>query len=217
MRPSPRYCLVLTCLMLLTSVVSGVSPVHADTPSPDFSTLEKLVQQYFLHARTRSTPILLTQSKVHDLLEELRGMRIYIPGRGQIVRSFPHDKEFFARFVLSELSQEPARSYPEDPTFLLQRIDAMCSSYDTIRHLNRIAGRGEAFSEDWMGTDAMFPQIEDAALEDILDDLGVRSAADAKPRRRNYTIDHLLEVLKTAYEPATPPATKTVSLDALGR
>jgi len=191
--------------------------LSAEPIRPEFSTLERLVEQYFYHARSRSKPILLTQSQVHALMESLRGMRIYIPGRNQIARSFPHDREFFARFVLVEMAREPAIDFPEDPTFLLQRIDAMCSSHQSIRQLTRLAGRGECFASTWIPSDPLYPSLETLRLKDLLEDHGVENAAQASPRRRNYTIDHLLEALERAYAPAPKSATVTTSFDAAGR
>ena len=193
-------------------------PIEAEPLPPDFKSLKNIVEQYFYHARSRNKPILLTQSKVHDLLEELRGMHIYIPGRTQIVRSFPHDKEFFTRFALSQLQQEPSQRYPDDPTFLFQRIDAMCTSHETIRYLNRVAGRGRTFSECWTSEAELLPPPEELALEEMLEKLGVASQAEASPRRRNYTIKHLLEVLEQAYNPErVGSVTSASSFNALGR
>ncbi|MBA2113861.1 hypothetical protein [Bremerella alba] len=207
-----RVLLSTFCIGLAWGNVASAEPVR-----PDFSTLEHLVEQYFYHARDRRKPILLTQSQVLDLMESLRGMHIYIPGRNQIARSFPHDREFFTRFVLEELSREPTPEFPDDPTFLLQRIDAMCTSHQSIRQLMRISGQGESFSSTWIPADALFPSLDKKQLEDLLEEHNVKNAAQASPRRRNYTIEHLLEALKSAYPPAAETATSTTSFDAAGR
>lgn len=214
----PRKNSVMLLLGALVTLGVLTTPAAAEPLPPDFKTLESIVEQYFYNARSRNKPILLTQSKVYDLLEELRDMHIYIPGRTQIVRSFPHDKEFFTRFVLSKWQQEPSLNIPEDPTFLLQRVDAMCTSHETIRYLNRIAGRGQTFSPQWISQDELFPPLEELALQDVLEDLGVANAAEAKPRRRNYTIKHLLDALEAAYQPESVDAVSSASsFHALGR
>lgn len=197
--------------------VACCATLPAEPVRPEFPTLKRLVEQYFYHARTRHKPILLTQSQVLDLMESLQGMRIYISGRTQIVRSFPHDREFFARFVLDELAQDPALEFPEDPTFLLQRIDAMCGSHQSIRQLTRLADKGESFSTTWVPADPLFPSLESLRLQDTLKKHGVENAAQASPRRRNYTIEHLLEALESAYTPPTQSAGAMTSFDALGR
>lgn len=208
----------LSCLLIAIFFWLAVSsPTFAEPRSPDMATLENLIEQYFTHARNPSKPILLTQSKVRDLLESLKGVHIYIPGRNQIVRSFPHDKEFFSRFVLAELAQDPAMAFPEDPTFLFQRIDLMCTSHEGIRHLAKIAGNGESFSQSWVSKENLFPSLESARLQQLLEELGVENAAEPTSRRRNYTIEHLLEVLEEAYAPSLENATVTTSLDSLGR
>lgn len=191
--------------------------LSAEPVRPDFPTLKRIVEQYFYHARDRHKPILLTRSQVLDLMESLRGMHIYIPGRNQIARSFPHDREFFTRFVFDELAQDPARSFPDDPAFLLQRIDAMCSSHESIRQLERISGKGESFLTDWTPASPIFPPLESLRLTDMLKEQEVENAAQAKPRRRNYTIEHLLEALESAYPPASESASFTNSFNALGR
>ncbi len=191
--------------------------LSAEPIRPEFSRLEQLVEQYFYNARSRNKPMMLTQSQVRALMQSLQGMRIYIPGRSQIVRSFPHDREFFTRFVLDELSREPALAFPEDPTFLLQRIDAMCTSQQSIRQLTRLSGKGETFSATWVSDDPLLPALESARMNDILQRLHVDSAAQASTRRRNYTIKHLLEALESAYHPAPDDSTVTTSLNAVGR
>lgn len=192
-------------------------PLSAEPIRPELPTLKRIVEQYFYNARDRQRPILLTQSQVLDLLESLRDMHIYIPGRNQIARSFPHDREFFSRFVLDELAQDPARAFPKDPTFMLQRIDAMCTSHDSIRQLERISGQGKSFEATWVSEDPLIPSLESARLKDMLKEYGVENAAEAKPRRRNYTIKHLLEELEIAYPPAIESTSFANSLDALGR
>ena len=189
----------------------------AEPIRPEFSRLEQLVEQYFYNARSRNKPMLLTQSQVRALMQSLQGMRIYIPGRSQIVRSFPHDREFFTRFVLDELAREPALAFPDDPTFLLQRVDAMCSSHQSIRQLTRLSGKGETFSTKWVSDDPLIPSLETPLMQDILEKLHIENAAQASPRRRNYTIKHLLEALESAYHPAPDSGTVTTSLNALGR
>ncbi|PQO25121.1 hypothetical protein C5Y96_26855 [Blastopirellula marina] len=191
--------------------------LFAEPIRPEFETLEQIVQQYFYHARPRHKPMLLTQSQVVALLESLQGMRIYIPGRTQIVRSFPHDREFFSRFVLEELAQEPAIEFPDDPTFLFQRIDAMCTSRQSIVQLTRLASQGKSFSATWISDAPLLPSLESRLLKDLLAEHGVENAAQAKPRRRNYTIEHLLEALESAYLPASETATTVTSFDAVGR
>ncbi|MFN3149774.1 hypothetical protein [Bremerella sp.] len=192
-------------------------PLSAEPIRPEFPTLKRIVEQYFYNARDRQRPILLTQSQVLDLLESLRGMHIYIPGRNQIARSFPHDREFFTQFVLDELAQDPPQAFPQDPTFMLQRIDAMCTSHDSIFQLERISGQGKSFGATWVSEDPLIPSLESARLRDMLKEHGVENAAEAKPRRRNYTIKHLLEELEIAYPPTIESASFANSLDALGR
>lgn len=191
--------------------------LFAEPIRPEFETLEQLVQQYFYHARPRHKPMLLTQSQVVALLESLQRMRIYIPGRTQIVRSFPHDREFFSRFVLEQLAREPAVAFPDDPTFLFQRIDAMCTSRQSIVQLTRLAGQGETFAATWNSEDTLSPAVETLLLQDLLAEHGLENAAQAKPRRRNYTIEHLLEALESAYLPASEAATEVTSFDTVGR
>ncbi|QDU76103.1 hypothetical protein Pan97_31480 [Bremerella volcania] len=201
------------CIWVACCAAASAEPVQ-----PEFSTLKRLVRQYFYNARTGNKPILLTQSQILDLMESLRGMHIYIPGRNQIARSFPHDREFFARFILDELAHEPACKFPDDPTFLLQRIDAMCTSHESIRQLMRLAGRGESLCPTWIPADPLFPSLESARLQDLLDEHGVENATQASPRRRNYTIEHLLDVLESVYNtPAAESTTAVTSFDTLGR
>lgn len=207
-----RYVVGTLCIWFACCATLLAEPVP-----PEFSTLTRLVEQYFYNARSRQKPILLTQSQVLDLMQSLQGMRIYIPGRTQIARSFPHDREFFTRFVLDELAQDPVRDFPEDPTFLLQRIDAMCNSHQSIRQLTRIADKGESFSPTWISADPLFPSLESLRLKDMLEKHEVENAAQAGPRRRNYTIDHLLKELENAYLPTSEPATSTTSFDTSGR
>jgi len=209
-----------TCAVIFSALTMGVAygtVATAEPVRPEFSKLERLVEQYFYHARSRHKPILVTQSQVSALLESLRGMHIYIPGRSQIARSFPHDREFFARFVLEELARDPAPQFPEDPTFLFQRIDAMCNSRHAIRHLTRIAGQGKSFAASWIDEEPLFPSLESSQLQELLQQHGVENAAQASPRRRNYTIEHLLEALQATYEPAAESASVTTSLNAAGR
>lgn len=207
-----RVVLGTLCLWVTCCAALSAEPVR-----PEFSTLRDMVEQYFYHARARNKPILLTQSQVIGLMESLRGMHIHITGRSQIARSFPHDREFFTRFVLDELAQDPAPEFPDDPTFLFQRIDAMCTSHPSIRQLMRIAGQGEAFSRVWVPADPLFPSLETPRLEDLLEEHGVENAAQASPRRRNYTIEHLLDALENAYAPVSESATAATSFDASGR
>ncbi|PQO42577.1 hypothetical protein [Blastopirellula marina] len=213
-----RYRLLAVTFSLVLTTVLGINArLSAEPRPPTFETLEDLVRQFFARAGDPQKPQLLTQSQVHNLLEELRGMHILIPGRHQIVRTFPHDKEFFSRFVLSELSHEPAEQFPQDPTFLFQRIDAMCTSHDSLRHFMRIAAEGKTFELEWTEKESLFPPLEDLVTEDFLKEYGLVNADEVGPRRRNYTIDHLLELLQTSYNPGRVTANSPSSLDALGR
>lgn len=210
-----RYRLLAVSFSLALMIVLGVDArLPAEPRPPTYETLEDLVRQFFARADDPQKPQLLTQSQVHNLLEELRGMHIQIPGRHQIVRTFPHDKEFFSRFVLSELSHEPAETFPKDPTFLLQRIDAMCTSHDSLRHFMRLAAEGKSFEPEWTQKGLLFPPLEALVTQDFLKEYGLINADEASPRRRNYTIDHLLEVLRASYNPEKVTAN---SLDAFGR
>ena len=200
----------ITCLLLATSVSAEPKP-------PSFATLEEMIREFFVQPGDRQKPQLITQSQVHDLLEQLRGMHIQIPGRHQIVRSFPHDKEFFSRFVLSELAHEPSDRFPADPTFLFQRIDAMCTTHNSLRHFLRIAGEGRAFEVEWIPQDPLFPPLESLATKDVLRKHQIESADEVGPRRRNYTVEHLLEALRASYDPNRESASHPVLLNTLGR
>ncbi|RCS54267.1 hypothetical protein DTL42_03735 [Bremerella cremea] len=203
--------------IMLALTLGSITHVQAERQRPSSETLESLVRQFFARVGNPHKPQLITQSQVHNLLEELRGMHIQIPGRHQIVRTFPHDKEFFSRFVLSELSHDPTDHFPEDPTFLFQRIDAMCSSHASLRHFLILAGRGQAFEANWVPQEPLFPPLEGLVTQDLLKEHGLLDVAQASPRRRNYTVDHLLEILRTSYNPERITASGQDSLDALGR
>lgn len=198
------------CLLVTT-------PAPAEPKPPSFETLEEMIREFFVQPGDRQKPQLVTQSQVHDLLEQLRGMHIQIPGRHQIVRSFPHDKEFFSRFVLSELAHDPSDRFPADPTFLFQRIDAMCTTHDSLRHFLRIAGEGRAFELEWIPQEPLFPPLESLATKDLIRKHQIESPDEAGPRRRNYTVDHLLEALRASYDPNRESASHPVSLNTLGR
>ncbi|PQO30447.1 hypothetical protein DTL21_24140 [Bremerella cremea] len=213
-----RFRSVAVVLSVVLAMVLGLSTrLNAAPQPPTFETLEDLIRQFFARTGNPQKPRLLTQSQVHDLLEELRGMHIQIPGRHQIVRSFPHDKEFFSRFVLSELSHEPAERFPKDPTYLFQRIDAMCTSHKSLRHFMQLAGEGKAFEQQWIEQERLFPPLDNLVTEDLLTEHGLLSPEQAVPRRRNYTIDHLLELLRSSYNPDRVTTNSPSSLNALGR
>lgn len=218
MRPTRRTAISNASWLVLCLWVGMASGVRAEPQPPEFAALETLVQQYFFQAQHRQDkPLLLTQSQVRDLLEELRGMHIYIPRRHQIVRSFPHDQEFFTRFVLQELAQDPAIVFPADPTPLFQRIDALCASHDSIRQFLRVAGQGEAFLESWGPRADLFPQLDEQVrleLEEAAEFLGTK---DGPPRRRNYTIEHLTDVLREVYNPSPESTANSGSFHSLGR
>lgn len=207
---------VLFALVLALTLGSGTH-LLAERQRPTFETLENLVRQFFTRAGNPQKPQLITQSQVHNLLEELRGMHIQISGRHQIARTFPHDKEFFSRFVLSELAHDPADHFPADPTFLFQRIDAMCTSHTSLRHFMILAGKGKTFEADWVSREPLFPPLEGLVTQDLLEAHGLLNADQASPRRRNYTVDHLLEILRASYSSEQITASDTNSLDALGR
>lgn len=214
-----RHTTVFRAFWLVAGLwVSMASSVSAEPQPPEFAALENLVRQYFFQAQRRQDkPLLLTQSQVQDLLEELRGMHIYIPRRHQIVRSFPHDQEFFTRFVLQELAQDPAMVFPPDPTPVFQRIDALCASHSTIRQFLGVAGRGEAFLESWGPRESLFPQLDEQARLELEEAAAFLGTEDGPPRRRNYTIEHLTEVLREVYAPSPEATAKSVSFDSLGR
>lgn len=209
----------LACLAALVVANCILLPVtaSAEPRPPSFATLEDMIREFFVQPGDRQKPQLVTQSQVHDLLEQLRGMHIQIPGRHQIVRSFPHDKEFFSRFVLSELAHDPSDQFPADPTFLFQRIDAMCTTHESLRHFLRIAGEGRAFELEWIRQEALFPPLESLATEDVLRKHQIENADEAGPRRRNYTVEHLLEALRASYGPNRESASHPVLLNSLGR
>ncbi len=213
-----RYALPATAVLFALAMVLGTSTrLLAEPRPPTFDTLESLVRRFFARPGDPKKPQLLTQSQVHNLLEELRGMHIQIPGRHQIVRTFPHDKEFFSRFVLSELAHDPAERFPDDPTFLFQRIDAMCTSHDSLRHFMRLVAEGKTFELKWIEKEPLFPPLEGLVTQDFLTEHGLLNADEMAPRRRNYTIDHLLELLRAANNPERVTANSPNSLDALGR
>lgn len=207
------------CLSALVPMIFLLmaTPALAEPKPPSFATLEDMIREFFVQPGDCQKPQLITQSQVHDLLEQLRGMHIQIPGRHQIVRSFPHDKEFFSRFVLSELAHEPTDRFPADPTFLFQRIDVMCTTHSSLRHFLRIAGEGRAFEIEWIPQEPLFPPLESLATEDLLRKHQIENANEAGPRRRNYTVEHLLEALRDSYNPNRESASYPVLLNTLGR
>ena len=207
MGPTYRSAISNAFWLVFTLWLVAASNALAEPQPPEFATLENLVQQYFYHPDRREKPLLLTQSQVHGLLEELRRMHIYIPRRQQIVRSFPHDQEFFTRFVLHELAREPALVFPPDPTPLFQRIDALCASHASIREFLRIASHGDAFSESWGSRASLFPPLDEQVRLELETAVALRETENGPLRRRNYTIEHLTEAIREVYwqGPESPP------------
>lgn len=214
MIPLPRPTWIRTIVPLLLLMMLSSSRATAQTTSPDLETLESLVQQYFAATPSTERPILLTQSQVCALIEELRKLKIHVPRRNQIIRSFPHDQEFFSRFIRQALAQDPTPSFPEDPTDILQRIDLMCISHETLRHFLLLAGRGLAFQPNWMQSGCLFPPLEDATTQELLGQIDEKLADQQQPRRRNYTIEHLTEILREVYPQMTAEPAASASFDS---
>lgn len=217
MGPTYRSAISNASWLVFTLWIAAASNALAEPQPPEFATLENLVQQYFFHPERHEKPLLLTQSQVHGLLEELRRMHIYIPRRQQIVRSFPHDQEFFTRFVLHELAREPALVFPPDPTPLFQRIDALCASHASIRKFLGVASHGEAFSESWGPRANLFPQLDEQVRLELEEAVASQETESRPPRRRNYTIEHLTEAIREVYWQGPDVTAASGSLDSLGR